>query len=245
MNADEIKAIQDEVRKWNCTNCPNGIGNGETLHVHHKKYIFGREPWEYDDDNFLTLCENCHNRGHGKIYERVTSKDAELLTMDHIGINKWNINHVEAAMLPQVMKLIVDGSDFEVVYSFINDYSDSELLDEMWGEYNCWDDLHNLYATHLKFEALSKCGGMIGSENYKLNYEKERIAAYDTIPWDNFVSQTVKHDFQRLITLAIQKITTAIFAKARETKDEILQMTLLRQSLTLKRVCLKRHIEAT
>jgi len=31
-----------------------------TLHVHHLSYIRGREPWEYDDDNFQTLCQYCH-----------------------------------------------------------------------------------------------------------------------------------------------------------------------------------------
>lgn len=31
-----------------------------TLHVHHKNYIWGKNPWEYDDDNFQTLCELCH-----------------------------------------------------------------------------------------------------------------------------------------------------------------------------------------
>lgn len=31
-----------------------------TLHVHHKQYITGREPWEYEDSNFETLCSDCH-----------------------------------------------------------------------------------------------------------------------------------------------------------------------------------------
>lgn len=32
-----------------------------TLHVHHKDYIYGNEPWEYEDDNFQTLCKHCHS----------------------------------------------------------------------------------------------------------------------------------------------------------------------------------------
>jgi len=31
-----------------------------TLHVHHKEYISGLEPWEYTLDNFQSLCEYCH-----------------------------------------------------------------------------------------------------------------------------------------------------------------------------------------
>jgi hypothetical protein len=32
----------------------------ETLQVHHLKYLKGKEPWEYDLDNFKCLCESCH-----------------------------------------------------------------------------------------------------------------------------------------------------------------------------------------
>ena len=31
-----------------------------TLNVHHRKYILGRKPWEYEDEDFITLCEECH-----------------------------------------------------------------------------------------------------------------------------------------------------------------------------------------
>lgn len=31
-----------------------------TLHCHHKKYEYGKNPWEYENDVFMTLCKNCH-----------------------------------------------------------------------------------------------------------------------------------------------------------------------------------------
>lgn len=31
-----------------------------TLHIHHKEYLPGRHPWQYEDDNFMTLCKHCH-----------------------------------------------------------------------------------------------------------------------------------------------------------------------------------------
>src|SRR5689334_22665115 len=31
-----------------------------TLHVHHKFYEFGKEPWEYDNNILITLCAECH-----------------------------------------------------------------------------------------------------------------------------------------------------------------------------------------
>lgn len=46
---------------WACLICADC---GSCLQVHHKEYIYGREPWEYEDDNFMTLCEACHNLCH-------------------------------------------------------------------------------------------------------------------------------------------------------------------------------------
>jgi len=31
-----------------------------TLHVHHRRYINGRKPWEYDNNLLVTLCHSCH-----------------------------------------------------------------------------------------------------------------------------------------------------------------------------------------
>ncbi len=43
--------------EWTCQLC---CDSESTLHVHHKTYQRGKEPWEYELDNFLTLCESCH-----------------------------------------------------------------------------------------------------------------------------------------------------------------------------------------
>lgn len=42
--------------------CQNCNANDITLNVHHACYLKGREPWEYDDDILITLCEECHKR---------------------------------------------------------------------------------------------------------------------------------------------------------------------------------------
>lgn len=34
------------------------------LHVHHKRYIKGRDVWDYDNENFLCLCRECHKERH-------------------------------------------------------------------------------------------------------------------------------------------------------------------------------------
>jgi hypothetical protein len=43
---------------FKCRCCKAGT---ETLHVHHKHYEKDKEPWEYDLDYLITLCEDCHD----------------------------------------------------------------------------------------------------------------------------------------------------------------------------------------
>lgn len=43
--------------KFKCQVCYNGEN---TLHVHHRIYIRGKEPWEVADEYLVTLCEVCH-----------------------------------------------------------------------------------------------------------------------------------------------------------------------------------------
>jgi len=49
-----------------CVDC--GRGEDEViLQVHHKRYIKGRKPWEYETLDCETLCRGCHAREHGEI----------------------------------------------------------------------------------------------------------------------------------------------------------------------------------
>ncbi|WP_220235584.1 HNH endonuclease [Winogradskyella arenosi] len=44
--------------------------NAENLEVHHRQYHFFsknrkfKKPWAYKDDLLITLCKNCHQKGH-------------------------------------------------------------------------------------------------------------------------------------------------------------------------------------
>jgi hypothetical protein len=46
---------------WKCQSCHCADA---TLHVHHKLYVKGREPWEYDAEELAVLCEPCHEGYH-------------------------------------------------------------------------------------------------------------------------------------------------------------------------------------
>lgn len=54
--------------KWKCRGCG---ADKTTLHVHHLVYEKGKEPWDYDIKELMTLCESCHE------LEREERSDAE------------------------------------------------------------------------------------------------------------------------------------------------------------------------
>jgi len=61
--------------EWMCQRCQD---NESTLHVHHLSYTAGKEPWEYDLTNFITLCKGCHE------YENETRPEYEKMLLSII-----------------------------------------------------------------------------------------------------------------------------------------------------------------
>jgi hypothetical protein len=72
--------------KFSCVICQ---AEDITLHAHHVAYEKDTEPWEYDNKNIVTLCEECHTEIHagykdalrmlfGKIQEEKTFTDWEI-----------------------------------------------------------------------------------------------------------------------------------------------------------------------
>lgn len=51
---------------WKCRKCDSSTS---TLHVHHRYYIKGREPWEYGGFCLQTLCLECHESEEPARYE--------------------------------------------------------------------------------------------------------------------------------------------------------------------------------
>lgn len=47
--------------EFTCQHCGSST---EQLHVHHRYYDESLNPWEYENESLITLCENCHKREH-------------------------------------------------------------------------------------------------------------------------------------------------------------------------------------
>lgn len=46
---------------FSCENCGN---KAQTLAVHHRLYLRGHKPWEYENDLLECLCDDCHKSKH-------------------------------------------------------------------------------------------------------------------------------------------------------------------------------------
>lgn len=53
-----------EVMELNGFECQSCGSTTDTLHVHHRQYLKGREPWEYHWGQLECLCDKCHKDEH-------------------------------------------------------------------------------------------------------------------------------------------------------------------------------------
>jgi hypothetical protein len=83
--------------KFTCRFCRS---TEKTLHVHHRIYLKGRQPWDYEDHVFATLCEDCHE-------ESELRKNSVLLTLGRNHRQDQNID-----MLAQA----IDGNPIELTF---------------------------------------------------------------------------------------------------------------------------------
>jgi hypothetical protein len=44
--------------------CERCNADDRPLHVHHKRYVEGFQPWDYADEDLIALCEVCHQLEH-------------------------------------------------------------------------------------------------------------------------------------------------------------------------------------
>ena len=126
---------------FTCVNC----GDTENqLHVHHKLYISGNDPWEYTDEQLITLCSKCHKLEHHSVIitENDGITDVEYLIqrlgkfmscVDEIGNHEgdWTIklnNSSTDVNIYRFIALLAGFSWFD--YTFNITYSNGECLHE-------------------------------------------------------------------------------------------------------------------
>ena len=91
--------------------CQLCFDSTSSLNVHHKDYIKGKEPWEYDVNQLSVLCEDCHKEYHGKIDSiRFISS---ILTQDGGPWDRNRIAFIISGYLQMDYKLFCEKLNYE------------------------------------------------------------------------------------------------------------------------------------
>lgn len=97
---------------FTCQSC----GDTETtLHVHHKTYRKNAQLWDYDDTNFVTYCDQCHNKIHEEkdfflTYIDTAEKMRRLATMSYFCDEK----HIRMAQIVCGIALLEKGKGDDI-----------------------------------------------------------------------------------------------------------------------------------
>lgn len=110
---------------FKCQNCGAEASKGATLNVHHIRYRRGAMPWEYNDDELITLCEACHKNTHEKInkkrekvkQDKYSIKVGDMLMYEHSDYTNYGIVYdVDFKAMTAKLASIDNGADLDKFY---------------------------------------------------------------------------------------------------------------------------------
>ena len=64
------------------------------LNVHHLTYHNDNKPWQYDKEELLLLCKDCHAKRHGKLNTNIDYKNDSILENKEDNISEYGLTFV-------------------------------------------------------------------------------------------------------------------------------------------------------
>jgi hypothetical protein len=92
--------------KFTCQCC---FSKRNSLTVHHKFYIEGLSPWDYQDMCYVTLCEHCHTKFHDD-FERVFSRPYLARINEPAGTR--TVTRTDAFLLSEYIDRVVEQQGY-------------------------------------------------------------------------------------------------------------------------------------
>ena len=68
------------------------------LNVHHLTYHNDNKPWQYDKEELLLLCKDCHAKRHGKLNTNIECKNDGILENNKDNISEYGFVFVIIAI---------------------------------------------------------------------------------------------------------------------------------------------------
>lgn len=98
-----------EVMQRDGFRCQHCLSEDKPLQVHHLVYDKDKKPWEYDNNQLITLCEDCHQNETGDS-RMIYANFQDLLY-------EFKLSGLSSAVLCSILSYIT-----ETIYSYNNDY---------------------------------------------------------------------------------------------------------------------------
>jgi len=110
--------------QWTCQKCKD---KDSTLHVHHRYYVFGCEPWEVPDEALVTVCFVCHEEEEGIAKE---AKSKLLTVFLNAGFFYTDIQEPFSLLLEDALKALgKDDFDFLITRIALSKQLRSDVID--------------------------------------------------------------------------------------------------------------------
>ena len=124
---------------WKCECCGKGQNDGVTFNVRHKKFIQGREFWEYSEDELIVLCNECNDAVQEcrEFLYKLNAKDACIFSRILNAVRGSLVRLPVSERAAFVRYLNSEGGDVELLHvlsSVIGLYSRGigEVMDYSW-----------------------------------------------------------------------------------------------------------------
>ena len=86
-------------RDWTCEDCGKKFKyQRNMLNVHHLTYHNDNKPWQYDKEELLLLCKDCHAKRHGKLNTNIDYKNDSIIENKEDNTSEYGLAFVIIAI---------------------------------------------------------------------------------------------------------------------------------------------------
>ena len=113
--------------EWTCQNC---YDMESTLHIHHKVYNKGKEPWDIENDFLVTLCSECHEEES----QTSASINQSLIREVRRYFNSSDIIEIALGFHEMELVHVSEVVASAIKYSLVNPDTQRELVSKLFSE---------------------------------------------------------------------------------------------------------------